>query len=29
MGPEDGRAMHPYDEARATAAVRELLIALG
>ena len=29
MGPEDGRALHPYDEARATAAVRELLVALG
>ncbi len=29
MGPEDGRAQHPYDEARARAAVRELLIALG
>ena len=29
MGPEDGRAKHPYDEARARAAVRELLIALG
>lgn len=29
MGPEDGRALHPYDEARAAAAVRELLLALG
>lgn len=29
MGPSDGRAQHPYDEARATAAVRELLLALG
>lgn len=29
MGPEDGRALHPYDEVRATAAVRELLLALG
>jgi GTP cyclohydrolase I len=29
MGPEDGRALHPYDEVRATAAVRELLMALG
>ena len=29
MGPEDGRALHPYDEARTTAAVRELLLALG
>jgi GTP cyclohydrolase I len=29
MGPEDGRALHPYDEVRATAAIRELLIALG
>jgi GTP cyclohydrolase IA len=29
MGPEDGRAQHPYDEVRATAAVRELLLALG
>ncbi|MEY2709848.1 MAG: hypothetical protein RL031_721 [Actinomycetota bacterium] len=29
MGPEDGRALHPYDEARAIAAVRELLLALG
>jgi GTP cyclohydrolase I len=29
MGQEDGRAQHPYDEARATAAVRELLLALG
>jgi GTP cyclohydrolase IA len=29
MGPEDGRALHPYDEKRATAAVRELLLALG
>ena len=29
MGPEDGRVQRPYDEARATAAVRELLLALG
>jgi GTP cyclohydrolase I len=29
MGPEDGRAQRPYDEERATAAVRELLLALG
>lgn len=29
MGPDAGRALHPYDEERATAAVRELLIALG
>lgn len=29
MGSEDGRAAHPFDEARATAAVRELLLALG
>ncbi|MTA32227.1 MAG: GTP cyclohydrolase I FolE [Actinobacteria bacterium] len=29
MGPEDGRALHPFDETRATAAVRELLLALG
>ena len=29
MGPEDGRAQHPYDEKRAEAAVRELLLAIG
>ena len=29
MGPEDGRAQRPYDETRASAAVRELLLALG
>ena len=29
MGPEGGRAAHPFDEARAAAAVRELLLALG
>ena len=29
MGPDAGRASHPYDEARAAAAVRELLLALG
>ena len=29
MGPDSGRASHPYDEERATAAVRELLLALG
>ncbi|CAN2224483.1 FolE GTP cyclohydrolase I [Candidatus Nanopelagicaceae bacterium] len=29
MGPEGGRAQHPFDEARAAAAVRELLLALG
>jgi GTP cyclohydrolase I len=29
MGPDDGRALYQYDEARATAAVRELLLALG
>jgi GTP cyclohydrolase I len=29
MGPDAGRALHPYDEARAAAAVRELLLALG
>ena len=29
MGPEGGRAAHPCDEARAAAAVRELLLALG
>ena len=29
MGPDSGRASHPYDEERAAAAVRELLLALG
>lgn len=29
MGPQDGRADHPYDQARAERAVRELLLALG
>ena len=29
MGPDSGRAPHPYDEERAAAAVRELLLALG
>ena len=29
MGPEGGRANHPYDAKRAEAAVRELLLALG
>jgi GTP cyclohydrolase I len=29
MGPDAGHASHPYDEARAAAAVRELLLALG
>jgi GTP cyclohydrolase I len=29
LGPEDGRAQHPYDQARAEAAVKELLLALG
>jgi len=29
MGPEDGRAFHPYDQKRAEAAVRELLLAIG
>ena len=29
MGPDSGRASHPYDEVRAAAAVRELLLALG
>lgn len=29
MGPEDGRADHPYDAERAERAVRELLLALG
>ena len=29
MGPDAGRALHPYDEERAAAAVRELLFALG
>ena len=29
MGPEDGRAIHPYDQTRAEAAVKELLLALG
>ena len=29
MGPDDGRASHPYDEERAKNAVRELLLALG
>ena len=29
MGADEGRALHPYDEARAAAAVRELLLALG
>lgn len=29
MGPESGRAQHPFDEVRAAAAVRELLLALG
>ena len=28
-GPDDGRALRPYDQARAEAAVRELLIAIG
>ena len=28
-GPDDGRAVRPYDQARAEAAVRELLIAIG
>ena len=29
MGSDEGRALHPYDEVRAAAAVRELLLALG
>jgi GTP cyclohydrolase I len=29
MGPDDGQATSPFDEARAVAAVRELLLALG
>jgi GTP cyclohydrolase I len=29
MGPDSGRASHPYDEERAATAVRELLLALG
>ena len=29
MGPQDGRASHPYDQPRAERAVRELLLALG
>ncbi|HUW88580.1 MAG TPA: GTP cyclohydrolase I FolE [Candidatus Paceibacterota bacterium] len=29
MGPQDGRASEPYDQARAERAVRELLLALG
>lgn len=29
MGPQDGRAAHPYDQARAERAVKELLLALG
>ncbi len=29
MGPHDGRASEPYDQARAERAVRELLLALG
>jgi GTP cyclohydrolase I len=29
MGPDSGRASHSYDEERAAAAVRELLLALG
>jgi GTP cyclohydrolase I len=29
MGPQDGRAAHPYDQGRAEHAVKELLLALG
>ncbi len=29
MGPDDGRASHPFDQERAEKAVRELLLALG
>ena len=29
MGPHDGRAAHPYDQARAERAVKELLLAFG
>lgn len=29
MGPQEGRASHPYDQARAERAIRELLLALG
>ena len=29
MGPDDGRAVRPYDQPRAEAAIRELLLALG
>jgi GTP cyclohydrolase I len=29
MGPQDGRATHPYDQERAERAVKELLLALG
>jgi GTP cyclohydrolase I len=28
-GPDDGRALRPYDQVRAENAVRELLIAIG
>lgn len=29
MGPQEGRALHPYDQARAERAIKELLLALG
>jgi GTP cyclohydrolase I len=29
MGPQDGRAAHPYDQGRAERAIKELLLALG
>lgn len=29
MGPDDGRAVNPFDQPRAEAAIRELLLALG
>lgn len=29
MGPQDGRAAHPYDQVRAERAIKELLLALG
>ncbi|TSA47848.1 MAG: GTP cyclohydrolase I FolE [Actinomycetales bacterium] len=29
MGPQDGRAKHPYDQGRAEKAIKELLLALG
>lgn len=29
MGPQEGRALHPYDQVRAERAIKELLLALG